>query len=227
MLDAARIRAEYRQKKRARLQEEDGGVDASTAPAKAKKRRRATAGSGVGDKATTTTTTIEIRPGESLKHFNRCAFACSLPTREEILPHTLFFFQESRGSHASAGAIRNACFRRDRAQRKEIDRYGAHGERDCTRIKGSQGGSGGYDDYAIYSNAAPRSAKGVYYDFERSTASSQRYRDCTASAEEAPTRSFFQLGRQAFCTDEGRGRAFDGSTRDDGDGTRERHSTVS
>ena len=79
VLDAARIRAEYRQKKRARLHEEDGGADAPTTPAKAKKRRRAAIDSDVGDKAASSTMTIEIRPGESLKHFNRCAFACSLP----------------------------------------------------------------------------------------------------------------------------------------------------
>ena len=117
MLDAARIRAEYRQKKRARLQEEDGGVDASTAPAKAKKRRRATAGSGVGDKATTTTTTIEIRPGESLKHFNRCAFACSLPMREEILPHTLFFFR--RVEDHMRPLVRSAMLASAATERKE------------------------------------------------------------------------------------------------------------
>ena len=69
VLDAARIRAEYRQKKRARLLEEDGGADAPTTLAKAKKRCRAT---GDSDQATTTTT-IKIKPGESLKHFNQCA----------------------------------------------------------------------------------------------------------------------------------------------------------
>jgi hypothetical protein len=63
VLDAARIHAEYRQKKRARLHEEDGSADAP------KKRRRAAANPDVGDKATA----IEIQPGESLKHFNRYA----------------------------------------------------------------------------------------------------------------------------------------------------------
>ena len=64
VLDAAKICAEYRQKKRTRLIEEDGGANAP------KKRRRAAADPDVGDKATT----IEIKPGESLRHFNRCAF---------------------------------------------------------------------------------------------------------------------------------------------------------
>jgi hypothetical protein len=63
VLDASRIRAEYRQKKRARLLEEGGAPDAP------KKRRRAAADPDVGDKATA----IEIQPGESLKHFNRYA----------------------------------------------------------------------------------------------------------------------------------------------------------
>lgn len=67
VLDAVRIRAEYRQKKRTRLIEEDGDADAS------KKRHRAAANSDVGNKATT----IEIQPGESLRHFNRCALFCS------------------------------------------------------------------------------------------------------------------------------------------------------
>ena len=66
VLDAARIRAEYRQKKRTRL-EEDDGADAS------KKRHHAAANPDVGDKATT----IEIQPGESLRHFNRYALFCS------------------------------------------------------------------------------------------------------------------------------------------------------
>jgi hypothetical protein len=218
VLDAARIRAEYRLKKRARLLEEDGGADAPTTLAKAKKRRRR----GTAD-TDQETTTIEIKPGESLKHFNQCAFVtCFLLNPFSLL---FFFLQESRGPHASAGAIRNAYFCCNRAQGEEISCYD-RSERDCTpRVKG---GGGGYD---IYSRAAPRPANGVRDDFERQTASSQRYRDCTASAKEATARSccfFFQLGRhQASYTDEGRGRAFDGSTRDDGDGTGERHSTVS
>jgi len=63
VLDAAKIRAEYRKKKRAH--EEDGSADT---PKTTKKRRRVAANSDVGDNKTTT---IEIKPGESLKHFNR------------------------------------------------------------------------------------------------------------------------------------------------------------
>jgi hypothetical protein len=81
-----------------------------------------------------------------------------------------FFFkkiQESRGPHASAGAIRNSCFSRNRTQGKKggCDR----GEWDSTRIiKGSQVcGGGGYDYAIFYSSAAPRSAKGIRDDFER------------------------------------------------------------
>ncbi|KAI9446804.1 hypothetical protein H4582DRAFT_2167617 [Lactarius indigo] len=70
VLDAARIRAEYRQKKRARQLEEGAhdGADDGDAPtlAKSKKRRRTAADSDAGKSST-----IEIQPGESLKHFNR------------------------------------------------------------------------------------------------------------------------------------------------------------
>ncbi|KAH9029535.1 hypothetical protein EDB84DRAFT_1496102 [Lactarius hengduanensis] len=70
VLDAAKIRTEYRQKKRARQLEEGthDGDDGDSAPtlAKGKKRRRVAADSGAGKSST-----IEIQPGESLKHFNR------------------------------------------------------------------------------------------------------------------------------------------------------------
>ncbi|KAH9001615.1 hypothetical protein EDB92DRAFT_1827798 [Lactarius akahatsu] len=68
VLEAARIRAEYRQKKRARQLEEgahDGGDGHAPTLAKGKKRRRAAADSDAGK------STIGIQPGESLKHFNR------------------------------------------------------------------------------------------------------------------------------------------------------------
>jgi len=84
VLDAARIRAEYRQKKRARRLEEDtrdGDADAPTL-AKAKKRRRAAADSDAGK------STIEIQPGESLKHFNRCAL---LESSKTFLTHLFSF----------------------------------------------------------------------------------------------------------------------------------------
>ncbi|KAH9010297.1 hypothetical protein EDB85DRAFT_2136367 [Lactarius pseudohatsudake] len=70
VLDAAKIRTEYRQKKRARQLEEGthDGDDGDSAPtlAKGKKRRRVAADSDAGKSST-----IEIQPGESLKHFNR------------------------------------------------------------------------------------------------------------------------------------------------------------
>ena len=80
MLNAANIRAEYRQKKRAR-RDADDHADAPTTLASAKKRRRRAgtedtdaAGSKSIKAQQEATTTIEIQPGESLKHFNRCAF---------------------------------------------------------------------------------------------------------------------------------------------------------
>ena len=82
MLEAAKIRAEYRQKKRARRDGDGDDDDTPTSLAKAKKRRLRVDGakdSNVGGKSTKTqqeATTIEIQPGESLKHFNRFAFAC-------------------------------------------------------------------------------------------------------------------------------------------------------
>ncbi|KAH9038973.1 hypothetical protein EDB85DRAFT_2110590 [Lactarius pseudohatsudake] len=70
VLDAARIRTEYRQKKRARQHEgggaHDGDDDGAPTLAKGKKRRRVAADSDAGKSST-----IEIQPGESLKHFNR------------------------------------------------------------------------------------------------------------------------------------------------------------
>ncbi|KAH9063733.1 hypothetical protein EDB83DRAFT_2382682 [Lactarius deliciosus] len=108
VLDAARIRAEYRQKKRARQLEGGGAHDG-------KKLRRVAADSDAGKSR-----------GESLKHFNRCAWLVAC----EKGPHSICF-QESRGPHASAGAIRNACFCRDRAQ-------GTESGHDPARIKGSK-----------------------------------------------------------------------------------------
>ncbi|KAH8991129.1 hypothetical protein EDB86DRAFT_3244765 [Lactarius hatsudake] len=91
VLDAARIRAEYRQKKRARQLEgggaHDGDDDGAPTLAKGKRRRRVAADSDAGKSST-----IGIQPGESLKHFNR---------RVEDRMRPL-----------------NACFCRDRAQRK-------------------------------------------------------------------------------------------------------------
>ena len=107
VLDAAKIRAEYRQKKRARLHEVDGGVDAPTTLAKAKNRRRAAADSGVGDKAATTAT-IEIRPGESLKHFNRCAFTCE---RRNPSSRTFFFLLSFVNTFFFSGESRTTCVR--------------------------------------------------------------------------------------------------------------------
>src|SRR6266404_4682152 len=79
VLDAARIRAEYRAKKRARVLEEGdtrhGDADDPTLP-KAKKRRHVVAedsDAGKSTKASEKATGIEIQPGESLRHFNRCA----------------------------------------------------------------------------------------------------------------------------------------------------------
>ncbi|KAH8991123.1 hypothetical protein EDB86DRAFT_3103927 [Lactarius hatsudake] len=60
VLEAARIRAEYRQKKRTMVV-----MVMPHTLAKGKKRRRAAADSDAGK------STIEIQPGESLKHFNR------------------------------------------------------------------------------------------------------------------------------------------------------------
>jgi hypothetical protein len=97
VLDAARIRAEYRQKKRARMQMEGGAADdnananddhdhtgGAPKPPPHKKRRK-DAGAGAGAEKCTVLKTkgkeehhrlvdsqaIEIQPGESLKHFNR------------------------------------------------------------------------------------------------------------------------------------------------------------
>lgn len=77
MLDAARIRAEYRQKKRARLLGvEDDARDGHADAPKAKRRRHGAAAladsdAGKSTKAREAATVIEIQPGESLKHFNR------------------------------------------------------------------------------------------------------------------------------------------------------------
>jgi hypothetical protein len=89
VLDAARIRAEYKQKKRARMQMDGGAPDAnddhghtSGAPKPPPhKKRRTDAGTVVEKRRGVLTTkekhhlvdtqAIEIQPGESLKHFNR------------------------------------------------------------------------------------------------------------------------------------------------------------
>jgi hypothetical protein len=86
VLDAARIRAEYRQKKRARMQMEglaaqDDNDGALKPPPRKKHRADAAAVSGAekgrvlmtkGKPVDTQATgSIEIQPGESLKHFNR------------------------------------------------------------------------------------------------------------------------------------------------------------
>lgn len=123
MLNAANIRAEYRQKKRAR-RDADDHADAPTTLANAKKRRRRAdtedtdAAGSKSIKAQQEATTIEIQPGESLKHFNRCAFffVFFFTCEKKIISSNsqiLFFFQESRGPYASAGAIRNPCFGRN------------------------------------------------------------------------------------------------------------------
>jgi hypothetical protein len=81
VLDAARIRAEYR-KKRAWLQNEGADAkDVHTSGAISKppppKKRRTDAGAGTGAEKSRAkgkghpVDTIEIKPGESLKHFNR------------------------------------------------------------------------------------------------------------------------------------------------------------
>lgn len=86
VLDAAKIRAEYKQKKRARMQME-GDHDHHTGgapkpPPPPHKKRRTDVRSGAGAEKSTKgkkaehhqlvdTQAIEIQPGESLKHFNR------------------------------------------------------------------------------------------------------------------------------------------------------------
>jgi len=73
VLDAARIRAEYRQKKRAR-RDGDDTADADAPTTLKRRRRAATEDSDARSKSTKAqqeATTIEIQPGESLKHFNR------------------------------------------------------------------------------------------------------------------------------------------------------------
>lgn len=87
MLDAAKIRAEYRQK-RARLQIEGADTNdereriSASKPPPRKKRRMDATGAGAEKKGGAPAKakgkvkdlpvdTIEIQPGESLKHFNR------------------------------------------------------------------------------------------------------------------------------------------------------------
>jgi hypothetical protein len=83
VLDAARVRAEYKQKKRALMQMEGEAADANDDHAGGApklpphKKRRADAGAGaekcrvLKTKGKVDTQAIEIQPGESLKHFNR------------------------------------------------------------------------------------------------------------------------------------------------------------
>jgi hypothetical protein len=133
VLDAARIRAEYRQK-RARLQTDE--ADVKPPPPK---KHRTNAGRAEAGKSGKTLAkgndkpvgTIEIQPGESLKHFNRCAFPRSPqsfnirkgePVSHDCAPFAFLsalHIQESRGPYASAGTIGCPGFGRDRAQSKE------------------------------------------------------------------------------------------------------------
>jgi len=79
VLDAARIRTEYRQKRARQLIDganAEGDVGASKAPPPKKRRTNALAEAGKGGKSFKKgkdypVGTIEIQPGESLKHFNR------------------------------------------------------------------------------------------------------------------------------------------------------------
>ena len=83
MLDAARVRAEYRQKRARQLidgADAKGDAGASKPPPPKKRRTNALAGeAGKGSKSLEkgknhpVGATIEIQPGESLKHFNRYA----------------------------------------------------------------------------------------------------------------------------------------------------------
>ena len=133
VLDAARIRAEYRQK-RARLKtdEANDGMSASKPPPP--KKHRTNVGEADAGKSGKTLAKgkdkpvgmIEIQPGESLKHFNRCAFLALLHPKGESVSHdctsfALFFLhiQKSRGPYASAGTISCAGFGCDGAQGKE------------------------------------------------------------------------------------------------------------
>ena len=84
MLDAARIRTEYRQQKRARqlIDGADAKGDVGTSKAPPPKKRRMNALASEAGKSGKLLEkgkdhpagTIEIQPGESLKHFNRYAF---------------------------------------------------------------------------------------------------------------------------------------------------------
>ena len=86
VLDAARIRAEFRQKRaRSRIDDADANNDKSALkppPPPPPKKRRTNASAGDAEKSGKALTkgkdhpigTIEVQPGESLKHFNRCAF---------------------------------------------------------------------------------------------------------------------------------------------------------
>lgn len=146
VLDAARIRAEFRQKRaRSRIDDADANNDKSALkpppPPPPPKKRRTNASAGDAEKSGEALTkgkdrpigTIEIQPGESLKHFNRYAFHSHVPLLSALLremrepflmaarwfPLLFFDTQESRGPHASTGAIGNAYIGRDRAQGKE------------------------------------------------------------------------------------------------------------
>jgi len=80
VLDAARIRAEFRQKRaRSRIDDADANDDKSALKPPPPKKRRTNASAGDAEKSGKASTkgkdhpigTIEIQPGESLKHFNR------------------------------------------------------------------------------------------------------------------------------------------------------------
>ena len=92
VLDAARIRADYRQK-RARMQTDEADTNDRTSASKPpppNKKRRTNAGAAEAEKGGKasgkgsghTIGTIEIQHGESLKRFNRCAFNVSALQRD-------------------------------------------------------------------------------------------------------------------------------------------------
>jgi hypothetical protein len=105
VLDAAKIRAEYRQKRK--LPEAKANDDNDDGPT-SKKRRRTTRpaakggdtsrnvkglkGKGKGKWSRGETTTIKIQPGESLRAFNRCVFFFG--------SHLLFYYRPKGGKHS-------------------------------------------------------------------------------------------------------------------------------
>ncbi|KAI9456282.1 hypothetical protein BJY52DRAFT_1277242 [Lactarius psammicola] len=150
VLDAARIRAEYRQKKRARRLEEDArdggdvvGADAPTL-AKAKKRRRSAADSGV-DKST-----IEIQPGESLKHFNRRVEDHMRPLVQSAMRASAATERKEKRAAATATAV-NETLRESKAC-SSIDKSEAEG----TTATGSDKHRDRPKEFATISSARPR-----------------------------------------------------------------------